>query len=429
MNEPANHMGLDSEVFDSTQALQFGLEIEFLAEPAPSRSSARATESHSMKCARLDQCYHGIAMALKGAGFRAAFKSETAIYGITSPLITGSMIDNATKPKLISYIAYLDPQAIDYRTRRPIEFQAWIVKREHDIRGPNNSLFASWIQTELNTPVLPESEASNGFTNVKKALDVIYENKNGQISINRGCGLHVHVSPDAKMTLRHVKRAASILLVIEETLLFRLCSKYRRKFQRLVDENLTTKPTTADQIYYAANDVDVLTDIPKSLADEKPGQIAQIWECFDVSDLEELFKRRWEVTYPASFAFRTHQRVDVPGDPVTHSLEFRHAQSSLNKNFVKNWVLVVLAVYKVTLLPGGQFKTVLENLWKAVSEAKEQKTTDKVWCQLLNLLNTSLADEWDCKLDLDYWHRRLESDIETATGGLDVDADGKALLN
>lgn len=59
----------------------------------------------------------------------------------------------------------------------------------------------------------------------------------------------------------------------------------------------------------------------------------------------------------------------------------------------------------------------------AVSTGDSQGNGKQVWEEVLEILNEALLGTWDCHIDVEYWRRRLGTDMRF-TNDLDIDGRG-----
>lgn len=411
--------------------VQFGVELEFNVLPAP---LPRPIPAGVLSPSLLDnvKAYHTFAAlseTLRHLGFRAAVCLDRVEESL---LFTGSDViglhptpSNSFQDKRMIYMPAGDVDLHDPEACKSTRF--WVVGSEVFIGGEAGSVFQRWVSTELRTPILPESEARRGFRKLNRAMEEIHYMTMGHIHINSRCGMHVHVSPANGMSLRSVRRLATLMLLIEEPLLFRICATHRRMKNGTVEQAIvhfarrTGAASCGERRRRVLRDPDFLEDIPESLAGLSMKNVSVPWCCRSHSDFGALFTRMHQPgVLQCALAFREHEEAG----PEQYSLEFRHAQGSMYKAFVDNWVLVVLAVCKVCLLQPDKFRGVLESIGR---ELQVHGPTGSVEI-LLRTLHGAVLENFGLQLDTHFWLRRLASSIETRTGGMDVDDRGEAYI-
>lgn len=386
--------------------VQFGIELEFLAEPNLQYLSSIHQKlpllwrNEQMKQA-LDQirsdCYHLLATSLNKTGLAAAFKRERWD-GDSSFVLLPSGLEK-TKPELEEIYSH------------------WVFKAEYCLEDRDwGDCARFWIPTELNTPILGQEEAEDGFPNVKQALDTILQCRPRGIHINKWCGLHVHASTREGLSERLIKRVATLTWLLEDKLLFRLCARHRQDFMGSLGSCVRTY---ADQVGlelpsghdWRADNIWATQDLPLALAGQE-SYLAGIWMTSGVMELSDLLAGELNQTLRnGPLALCTSTLAD--GSLRFQSLEFRHAQSSFSQDFVQNWTGLLITIVKLASLKSALFRGLVRSLWMVTSGPLGE--TEDCWLRLVETLKTYRISGWSYKIDIEYWVRRVKQNNDSYT--------------
>ncbi|KAL7963758.1 hypothetical protein V8C34DRAFT_266481 [Trichoderma compactum] len=369
-------------------SIQFVVEIEFLTPPV---SDVQASQTVPDR----DRSFHYFASALQNAGLQAAFLledkkdekyPETKDQGNNNDdsqdtdgqdqLRARAHKENVIKTKHNGNMFVMSPQSsipwIKAGARDNPLLRYWLIKPESDIGGHGKC--EGWHPTALTSPILRESEANNLFPGLNTAIYTIWTAHPARVHVNDGCCLHIHVSPAVvsslaqgiaqgqhhhgqrqDLTALQVQRVATLVIVLENSLLFHLCSPRRRQIHNQL--------IAASGLAYATNSPAcplAEANLPPNMlkgtgAIEKA--IKFLWTASDLDQVRQMLSRHPKVrdTRPTALRINTHKHED---ESVSHMLEFRHAQAAFNQGFVDNWARLVLTVCKVAFLPTERFKLV-----------------------------------------------------------------------
>ncbi|PHH82587.1 hypothetical protein CDD82_5512 [Ophiocordyceps australis] len=396
--------------------LQFGLELEFVAPP--DRYTSFGYSGFIERVLQEEACFFRLAKQLNDAGLPAAFElcltereCEDNPHRIEAP--RRSIFDNWR---------VIDPATTILDTKTTHKYQYWLVKPEClDSEVPR-----TWISTELNSPILNQVEVQNGFPNVNRALKAISnECQPHGAHINSGCGLHVHVSPVSGLTNIQAKCVAAMLFLIDDHLLYELCSRNRR------EEHSAMKQTTFAPLRQARSGIDIVRRataagvnnyLPKSLLDQYGSQMRNLWETNGLWDLSKAVKGNFLLKGKPRSTLRVSIVRRRDGMP-SNTLEFRHAQSSFSHKFVQQWTALILGIFKVACLPAAKYKRIMLWLFNITSTTPRQDA----WLPLLHTIRNSVPGNWAEEIDVAYWVERVQENRTKAEP--DVGAGGIALMD
>ncbi|KAL7937334.1 hypothetical protein V8C35DRAFT_178989 [Trichoderma chlorosporum] len=377
--------------------IQFGVQLEFFTPPISVSEASQALRGR-------DCVFHYYASALQESGLQAAYLLdketekdylETQCQGNnggngrnSGGQETGNQLqESIVKTKHNPDMYIMSPQSsIPWVTSGAKEnplFRYWLIKSGSDIGGCGKH--AAWHPTTLNSPTLRESEANNLFPGLNTAIYTTWTAHPTRVHVNDNCGLHVHVSPALvsslaqgvaqgldqgqqqhhgqrqNLTALQAQRVATLVIVLEDGLLFHLCSPLRHRTYRQLAAGLgfAHAPTLP-----ASPLADVEANLPPSIlkgtgAIEKA--IRLLWTASDLDQVRQMLLCRPKArdSCPAALRISAYTHED---DGVTHTLEFRHAQAAFYQGFVDNWVRLVLTLCKVAFLPSERFKLVVAML-------------------------------------------------------------------
>lgn len=355
--------------------IQFGVELEFLTPPV----SLAQTTPQSIP--NRDRIFHYFASALQRSGLQAAFlldkdsvssnndDDDDADNDLRAKASSkANIIKTKHNPDMYAMNGLSSAQWLQAGARDNPLFRYWLVKAESDICG--HGKHAAWQPTELNSPILRESEANNLFPGLNTALYAVWTAHPARVHVNDGCGLHVHVSPASSepdgLTVLQVQRVATLVMVLEHHLLFHLCLPIRRRVHhQLIKASALAyaKESPAISSIAEANLPSNILSCGSSSSSSSSMSKAMnlLWSTSDLSQVAQMLARHAKIRDARCTALHvnTHTHED---DSHTHTLEFRHAQASFSQSFVDNWLRLVLTICKVAFLPTERYKLVVAML-------------------------------------------------------------------
>ncbi|UKZ54601.1 hypothetical protein TrVGV298_008411 [Trichoderma virens] len=396
--------------------IQFGVQLEFFTPPL---SASQVLQTLSDR----DRIFHFFASALQNAGLQAAFlldkeKNENYLETKdqssngndsqdTESLETENQLRvqvskrSIVKTKHNPDMFIMSPQSsipwIKAGAKENPLFRYWLIKPDSDISG--HGKHAPWQPTKLSSPILRESEANNLFPGLNTAVYTIWTAHPARVHVNDSCGLHVHVGPALvpsltqgvtqglnqgqhhgqrqDLTVLQVQRVATLVVILENSLLFHLCSQIRRQTHHQL--------TAASGLAYASNS----PATPLAEANLPPNiligngtiekAIKLLWTASDLDQVRQMLSRHPKTRDPhlTALQINTHTHED---DSITHMLEFRHAQVAFNQGFVDNWVRLVLTeTVRTTACPEDAWKTLLRVLNDFAPVNWHARSSEQFW--------------------------------------------------
>ncbi|RCI09113.1 hypothetical protein L249_5026 [Ophiocordyceps polyrhachis-furcata BCC 54312] len=386
--------------------LQFGIELEFvsppMAEPAMLNGKYPTFIHQNL---RRQGCFFFLAQLLQNNGLPSAMdllltESDCGEDPYRADAPEGTIVGNDLRVMDPSTIP--DEKAV---VNKQMRFHYWMLKPECDLTHMPQYLM--WSETELNSPILPESEATAGFPRVNKALELIATCHEAGVHINERCGLHVQISPVSGLTAQQAKQAVTVVFIIERCLLFHLCHPSRQQAHKpisrarfaLLERGLT--PGRNEVL-----DIELREWMPLAFLAVHGNRLRSLWDgSNDLEDISQLLHVR-----PSSPPKeRDRCGLNLNGhynskDNWTYALEFRYAQASFNQDFVANWTMLLFAIAKVSGLPAAEFRDVISQLWDVT---KVTPKPEDAWRPLLRIIGDAVPREEGIRLDGSYWERRL----------------------
>ncbi|OAA52359.1 hypothetical protein BBO_00200 [Beauveria brongniartii RCEF 3172] len=153
-------MAEDNPSFSTDSHLQIGIEIEFVAprNTAWEDEHLPFVEHWNHSNLSKDACFHRLAEALQVAGLPSCYQMKTTPLRCPgNPLLTA-----APRGAVVLQSCRLlgDPLWFRVRDGRAGLFRYWLVKGEHNLTDV--SAYKTWIECELNTPILAEADVAVG---------------------------------------------------------------------------------------------------------------------------------------------------------------------------------------------------------------------------------------------------------------------------
>ncbi|KAL4722079.1 hypothetical protein ACLX1H_010849 [Fusarium chlamydosporum] len=245
-----------------------------------------------------------------------------------------------------------------------------------DYRNPVNAQ-RCWPGVEICTPVLGEGELSSGLATVKTALSTIRQ-IGVDITADESCGMHVHVGVEEGMTLHLAKKIATLVALLENTLLLPLVAPSRWTTEWTTPICEGSQAAVQDEIPARPEDVKAFqkhvplesTMYPSTWNGEDPKtfykMLRTIWACKGLKELSSALKRGGICRCGLAIALRDQEgepvRIpfadDFEGTPST--VEFRYSQMTFDHVLLRNWTEVVARIVALARAEEKEFKTIVE---------------------------------------------------------------------
>ncbi|KAF4584157.1 hypothetical protein GQ602_005530 [Ophiocordyceps camponoti-floridani] len=389
---------------------QFGIELEFVSPPMAEiimlKHETKIPRELVTRDLRREGCFYNLALLLQSNGLPSAMEiilteSECGEDPYRNDAPQGSLVKKDVR--------IMDPSDIPHDISKDLRFHFWMFKPECDLT--NQAMYSFWSETELNTPILHESEAKSGFPRINKALELIAQAHDAGVHVNQYCGLHVQISPVTGLTPRQAAKVITIVFLVEHCLLFHLCHPTRRtRHETIMQSQFASIKRGFTPSRNEILDIELRDWMPMSLLAIHGDRLRKVWDSAnEVADVSHC------LFFPENKIVNHTERcaLNINGhhynDTWTYTLEFRHAQSSFNKEFVANWTTLLLAIAKIGHLPASEFKVIVERLWSVVKVDPQPRDG---WRRLLRILGHGVPQCEGLRLNEAYWDRRLR-DYET----------------
>ncbi|PTB67636.1 hypothetical protein BBK36DRAFT_1197367 [Trichoderma citrinoviride] len=366
--------------------IQFGIKLEFRAPPV--------SASHPWpEMSDRDRSLFYFASALQRSGLQAAFlldkedsggirkdsEDEDATEAQGSQL---TQVPNRyiVKTKHNPDMFIMNPQSsapwINAGAKNNPLLRYWLLKAgtENKSEVERQGTHLNWHPMELSSPMLRESEANNLFPGINTAIYDLWTAHPAKLNTHYACGLHVQVGPAVvpdtqtprpTLTTLQAQRVATLVVVLEDKLLFHLCLPSRRR----VHHQLATGSGLAHAPNAPASALAEANLPPNILTGSGPVEkaIKHLWTAADIDHVQQMLslhprRTRDREARTTALHIVAHAHEDDAGGGVTHALEFRHAQAAFSQGFVDNWTRLVLTVCKAAFLPAERFKLLVAML-------------------------------------------------------------------
>ncbi|PTB66887.1 hypothetical protein BBK36DRAFT_1118164 [Trichoderma citrinoviride] len=202
----------------SSHEITLGWELELIVHLQPGEQSGIALEAHKLRDLALtiaEQCPN----------------LPIAAHCIHRPSVSCIICEDAPAEHRLPHVRVFNPATPIRRPNGPIEDLYYFVEREW-LRVPtddNGDRLAHGF--EITSPILSHAELRAGLPQTKQILSAV-RNSGLTISAHTECGLHFHVGVKSGMTLNIAKKAATLVMLLEMSLLKKLVSEERSEERR-----------------------------------------------------------------------------------------------------------------------------------------------------------------------------------------------------
>lgn len=329
-----------------TGQLLLGVELEFYVPPeaSPERAPQKSMPGLQRRLLK-DAVYLKMAKAIRAAGLPAAM-----LINVRSSEYSSQLVKQARPGSIWKNLMAMGPDRVDSGATHP-GYRYWLVKDEDDLWGEEQG----WVAAKCSSPILTHSQAS---TQTARALGAIRTSVNGRTRVHERCGYHVHVSQGGDVTLKFVRRVATLVFLLEDEVLFNLVHAARRQ----QNASLATKSNFSAMCSSPRNSQAVeagFLQLPASVRDRFGHKLRHLWTTHNIDDMQQLLLAVPTCYMKTALALKVHEH---PDGSETWTIEFRHAQASFEANFVNAWMNLVVAICKMAMLPPAAFATQIDQL-------------------------------------------------------------------
>ncbi|CEF88527.1 unnamed protein product [Fusarium graminearum] len=272
-----------------------------------------------------------------------------------------------------------------------------------------------WPGVEMCTPILGQAELASGLPAVKDILSGM--RKTGvPITADDCCGMHVHVGVEEGMTVYLAKRIATLVVLLENTLILRFVAP-----SRWVSEYATT---ICEDSQAAKKEATICPAELEAFEKHMPPRsrmhpskwnsndpkmyyrtLRTIWSCEDLEVLDVQLRRNGLKSCGLALSLRNYKDRNMrragenryEGTPST--VEFRYAQMSFDHVLIRNWVEVMARIVDLARAQDDEFKDIVSTIIDVNYEAVSQRTS--AWKPLLKQvfkLEHRIPD-WEAQLE------------------------------
>lgn len=304
-------------------------------------------------------------------------------------------ICDGTEDEMHGRIRILSPEYIDPRPGTQLESNYFLFKHEFlEGRSFVNS-DRNWPGVEIASPIFQVGEFTAGLPTLSTAISAL-RNMEAEITADESCGLHVHVGLESGMSLLLAKKITTLVMVLEDTLLFDLVGTSRltnESTDAIHLESLVSKehippldfaedPTGSDKLMGAH--IPPLEAIkPETWNEGDPEKfydmLTKIWSSKSLQRVSMLTKKETNTRGGFDISLRDHTGLSrSPGCDGTLELgpttvEFRYAQMSFDIPFIRNWIEVLFRIIQIADQNPDDFKQSLATIFELTAKANEEQ--------------------------------------------------------
>lgn len=262
-----------------------------------------------------------------------------------------------------------------------------------------------WFGTELNSPILihPE-EFSQGLPTLRKCLKAVQANM--ILGLNSDCGFHLHVNDAGNMKLETALRVASLVWLLEDTLLYPLCHPFRSS------SPFSARISVESKIAHEDGEPSLMSDGEAFIHALQEAMTKLSWRKKVDKRLLGAMRRLWSEPNLASLGVALRKFDEGERHTTTRcalvvtkydTLEFRYPESMFDVDFIAGWADLVRHLYAVAMKPQAEFHQIICRVyelvtrdqapgWSAMMGAIGFQTDISIWQRRLNEYRGSLSD-------------------------------------
>lgn len=266
------------------------------------------------------------------------------------------------------------------RGPKPSRFDYWVVDREiHITMGMISRPLKSapkgynWYGTEISSPIfVGPSELQEGLPQLRQILTTLRDNI--VLWTTSKCGLHIHVGDSGKeLELDVIKRAVSLVYLLEQPLLAELCHPIRRKsldgFYISLDSGLAKEmwPARSELEGEGAVHIEELKRLVKRLKNRN-------------DNIEKFYQSMHRIWFSSNmFTLRRSLRkfTQNGGTPPRcglyisdyETIEFRYPEASFDVEFINRWAMLCRHIFGIALRSPEEFGDIFYRVFELVTQA------------------------------------------------------------
>lgn len=387
--------------------LYFGLEFEFYVRPVKDAEVAPDGDTRLNMKLQKEAVLAKIANGIQSAGLNAAMELNVHPDEFQSQLLRSTPATSIWKNLLA-----MGNIPINGDARYP-GYSLWVVKDGGELIEQDG-----WIPVECSSPTMCHIRAAN---DTERALQAIVSSAETTVRLCSPA-FHVHVNQTGgAVSLKFVKRVATIVYAIEDEILWELVRPFRRRANGSL-ASMSSFARDPERQGESEGLKDGFQLLPNILRDNSGRQMRNLWGSNSLDDLEWQLRAVQESDTRTALALARHEH---PNGRMNWTIEFRHAQSSLQNNFFKLWMGVVLAICKISSLPDDAYSQRLTYLCNIVQSNPTLGKRKKIELVISMLGYGFVTAEGIPVPRIEDWNQRL--DLRDA--GLDPDVAGNSQGN
>ncbi|KAH7017049.1 hypothetical protein EDB80DRAFT_603195 [Ilyonectria destructans] len=267
-------------------------------------------------------------------------------------------------------IRILSPEYVDMRPGTQLESNYFLFKHEFlEGRSYVNS-DRNWPGVEIASPIFQVGEFSAGLPTLGTAISAL-RNMEAEITADESCGLHVHVGLESGMSLLLAKKITTLVMILEDTLLFDLVGTSRltnESTDAIHLESLMSKEhIPALDFAEDATGSDKLMDahIPPIEA-MKP----ETWNEGDPEKFYDMLTKIWSSKSLQRLSMLTKKETNTRGG---FDISLRDHTGFFDIPFIRNWIEVLFRIIQIADQNPDDFKQSLATIFELTAKANEEE--------------------------------------------------------
>lgn len=272
------------------------------------------------------------------------------------------------------------------------------------------------------TPEQAAEKASVAFQDVESAANI-------RIMSHEGYGMTIHVAVKGGIRLMVARKAVTLVLLLEDQLLSRLCAPSRRDPKiyhpigsksaianlQLPDDLSALQRYSNAMLAYLPWAGERLEKAPWNNHQTERFQniLRVLWSAQDITNIRDILRYLWtEDKGKCVFTFHICDRTPVDWRQVTGRVsgpdyirglpsmfEFRYPESTFEQNFISNWIELSNKIIQIACCSPQEFRGITWSIWKTLEE--QAALYRPAWPALLECLELGTQ--------IDYWKEKLDS--------------------
>ncbi|KAH7222292.1 hypothetical protein BKA60DRAFT_539372 [Fusarium oxysporum] len=209
-----------------------------------------------------------------------------------------------------------------------------------------------WDGVEITTPVFHSGELDSGLATMNTALTNLRQ-LDLQISADDSCGMHVHVGVETGMTILLAQKIATIVILLENTLLLRLVAPPRWKsgFSMPICENSSLAMDM--DLHKPLEDPTTLNQHVPCMDAMKPGK----WNNWYPQHIYKMLYGVWGSTILADLSLRLKKHVFIGAASQCLCEITIYSQMTFDHELLRNWTEILARIVVIAQADAEEFKS------------------------------------------------------------------------